>query len=242
VNRILIINLLAMFLLVNVSPASADEGRVIAVPGSATVNAAPDRATLSLGVEARNRELSAARDEVAGTIGRFLSLSDSEGIERSDVRTSGLNIRPEYRWNKDEERQELIGYYVQRDVAVELKDLDKLGAMMEGAVDLGINQVRPPVFSHSNEKELRRRALAAATEDARRNARQIAETLGANLGSVRRVAVIAESAPPMPLPRMAAMAASDQFESAAETYSTGQIAIEARVSAEFDVLTEKDGS
>lgn len=237
-NRDLFVKLVALGLLVFVSPGLADDGRFVAVQGSATLNVAPNRATLRMGVQARNRELSVARDEVAGTVARLLAFTDDEGIERTDIRTSGLTVRPEYRWDKEEERQLLIGYFVQRDVSVQLNDLDKLGEIMEGAVDLGINQVHSPEFSHSNEKALRRRALAAATEDARQNARQIAETLDVGLGDARKVSVIENFSPPMP--RMAAMAMSDQLEAAAETYNAGQIAIEARVSAEFDIQTDDD--
>ncbi len=219
-----------------IQPSLAEDGRRIAVNGSATVSVAPDRATLSLGVQARNADLDIAREEVVDTVERFLAFADDEGIERTDVQSSGLNIRPEYRWNENTNQQVLLGYVVQRDIQVALTDLEKLGRLIEGAVDLGINQVQPPVYDHSRRKELERDALAEATEDARSNAERIAETLGVKLGNVRTVAAQGERAsPPMP---MMAMAESASLRSRAETYTTGQISISAVVSAEFDVLTE----
>jgi len=211
-----------------------ENGRYVAVDGEASISVSPDFATLNLAVEARHAELDRARDEVVTVTRRVIDRLRTSGIADDDLRSTDLSIRPDYRWNDDERRQELLGYVVQRSIVVRLKDLDKLGDVMEGAVDAGVNQVQPPLLGSSDERELRRRALAAATRDARANATQIAATLDATLGPVRRIIASGVSMPEPPFARAMMSEAAD----AGGTYSTGQIEIEARVTAEFDLVTE----
>jgi uncharacterized protein YggE len=222
-------------LLLAATPTAAQENaRVIAVDGSATISVTPDRATLRMAAQARNESLDTARAEVVRVTRAFLEFAGDKGMDDDDIQTSGLNIRPEYRWNNDENRQVLLGYFVQRDIVVELRDLDSLGEIMEGAVDVGINQVQPPMFRHSESRKLRRQALARAAEDARANAQQIAKTLDMRLGNVRRL-VATETNLPQPQLMRAMAVAEDAAVGGADTYSTGRISIEARVQAEFDL-------
>ena len=71
-----------------------------------------------------------------------------------------------------------------------------------------------------------------ATRDARANARAIAETLGVALGEVISVSAQQTLSPGPPYPQVRLEAAA---MSAAETYTSGQIRIEASVSAVFGV-------
>ena len=206
--------------------------RTIAVDGHASIDVEPDSATLRFGVQSRQPDLDAARERVIEVSRAFLSVADDLDIDRDHIQTTSLNIRPEYRWDREDNSQRLLGYLVQRDIVVELGDLEKLGDVMEQAVDAGVNQVQPPQLKHSNERELRRRALAAATRDARANARAIAETLDVELGGVVSVSSQQSMSPRPPMPMMAMREAS---VSGAETYVSGQIQIEASVSAVFGI-------
>ena len=60
------------------------------------------------------------------------------------------------------EEQELRGYIAERQLTIEIDDLDKLGALVEGAVAAGVNQVSPPQLDSSKRKETYRQALRAA--------------------------------------------------------------------------------
>jgi uncharacterized protein YggE len=165
----------------------------------------------------------------------FLALCKKLGIKDSKVRTSGLTIQPEYRWDQKENQQIFQGYFVQRQLEVELDDLDKLGDLIEGAIDVGVNEVSPPQLDSSRRKELSRDALAAAAADARANAERIAASLGVKVGAVRTLTAGGAAPPPVPLQmtRMKAMAADS---GAAESYTPGEIGFESRVEATFDLV------
>jgi len=211
--------------------------RTISVSGTGTIDATPDIARLSLAVQRRDVSMQVARDETVRVSKAFLALCKKLGIPENKIRTSGLTINPEYRWDEKENRQVFTGFFVQRQLQVEITDLDKLGNVIEGAIDAGVNEVSPPALDSSKAKELNRDALAAATADAKANAERIASSLGVKLGAVRTVVAGGASPPPMPMQEMRVMAmASDSAGKAAANYVPGEISFEGRVEATFDVI------
>lgn len=226
--------LLALAWLAIAAPAVADEAppRQVNVTGSASLTATPDRALVSLGIQARNPSLEAARERVATVAGDFLALTRKLGIPEKRVQTTGLSMRPEYRWDPKGREQQFTGYFVQRSLTVELEDLDLLGKLIEGAVDAGVNEVSPPQLDSSRRKELHREALALAAKDARANAQVLADTLDARLGPVRQISASDMGRPPMPMQARAMMAESAD---AAGSYQAGDIRFDARVNVSFDL-------
>lgn len=229
--------LIAGIVLSNGIQAAESPDRFVSVDGHATMTVEPDIATIRMAVSARAAEVDSARREVVEGTRRFLEFAEDQGIDDRKIRSFGLSVQPQYRWNRDEERQEFVGYVVTRQLVVELDELDKLGAVMEGAVSTGVNQVQPPELKRSDERELRRRALADATRDARANADQIARSLNARLGAARTV-TSSNVVVPDPRSFRVAQMAMEADTSGADTYSTGQITIEASVSAQFDLEPE----
>lgn len=229
--------------LVLVSGVVAAEGmqmpsmpRTVSVSGTGTIDATPDIARLSLAVQRRDASMQAARDDTIRVSKAFLALCTRLGIKESKIRTSGLTIQPEYRWDEKDNKQVFTGYFVQRQLQVEINDIDKLGDVIEGAIDAGVNEVSPPQLDSSKRKELNRDALAAATEDAKANAERIATSLGVKLGAVRTVVAGGAAPPPMPMQemRMQAMAMSDA-SGKVSNYVPGDISFESRVEATFDL-------
>jgi len=214
--------------------AAADLPRIITVAGTGSIDGAPDLARLTFAVERRDPAMRVARDGVVQVSRDFLALCRRLGIPERKVRSEGLGIQPEYRYDNDGSAPLLVGYRVQRQLQVELDDLDKLGELIEGAIDAGVNQASPAELDSSRRAELLRDALAAAAEDARRNADRVATTLGARVGPVRQVTVGDSAPPPMPLPRGVMLAA--EARGAAATYQPGDVRFEARVTATFDLL------
>ena len=112
----------------------AEQPRTIGVSGQGEVRAEPDRATVTLGVESRKPKLEDARAAVAKTVDAVLKLTRELKIDPKQVRSTRINVQPEYNWgaNNANERT-LIGYFVSRQVEVELHDLEKLGQLLERA-------------------------------------------------------------------------------------------------------------
>jgi len=223
------------------SPLAAEEmPRHVSVGGTGEITVVPDRARLSLGVEMRARQLQSARDEVSRVVRDFLTLAKKMDIDKKSLNTSQLTIRPEYEWIAATRKRKLTGYYVARQISVDLDDLEKLGPLLERATELGINNVSGPHFTSSRQSELKRVALKRAAEDARRNAEVLAMTLGAELGPIRSVqAQNVSLPPPRPLLHGRAMSMAADSAGAEESYEPGEIKLTAQVSAVFDLLVDQ---
>jgi uncharacterized protein YggE len=230
-NQIVSVLLTAM-LATNV--AWADSERSVTVNGSGSVNVKPDIARIQMAVTERNPSLEIAQETVANVTVKVLKLLDELEIDRKLVNTIGTTVRPDYRWNREKEQQELVGYVAERNIQLELSDLDKLGDLIEGAVQAGVNQVSPPVLDYRDRGNAYRQALTRAAEDARNNAATIARALDTKLGDVVELSTVANAPGPQPLQRMQAEAMA--ADSDAQTYNVGNIRLEASVTATFALL------
>ncbi len=221
--------------LCSTASAAEAEPRTINVSGQGEVQAEPDRALISLGVESRKPKLEEARAEVAKAVEAALKLTRDLKIDSKHVRTTRINVQPEYNWENETRERNLIGYYVSRQVEVDLRDLEKLGQLLERAFDLGINQVGDPQLDSSKRRELERKALAEAVQDARLNAEAVAQAAGARLGPPRMISATSGFVPP-PIPMrakaMVAMEASDSSQS----YQSGQMGFNATVQVQYDLI------
>lgn len=237
-EEMLMSRILWVFILLTVGACvMADEQtRSITVTGAGFAEIAPDRATLRMSIIAREPALEAAQKGAADVVNNVLGMTDRMGIDRDQVDTTGASVRPDYRWNRETEEQEMRGYIAERQITIKIKDLEKLGALVEGAVGAGVNQVSPPQLDSSLRKETYRRALRAAAEDAQANAAQLAETLGARLGPVITISSNA-NAPRPPMPYAAGARLMTAESDAAETYNAADLSFNAVVTVVFE-LTE----
>ena len=227
---------LIFLLLLSISAlATADEpARSITVNGTGTAEIEPDRATIRMSIVARDEEVASAQEAASEISSRVLRLARRLGIDREDIDTTGASVRPEYRWNQEENRQELLGYIAERQMVVQIDDLDQLGAVVEGAVSAGVNQVSPPVLDSSRRKEVYREALRAAAEDAEANAEVLAESLDADLGDV--ISVNAGVNPPLPpIPYRAAAYNMAAGVDQAESYNAADLSFTAHVTVVFEL-------
>jgi uncharacterized protein len=208
--------------------------RTIAVSGRGEVQAEPDQAIVTVGVESRKPKLEEARAEVAKTVEAVLKLTRDMKIDQKYVRATRISVQPEYNWNERE--RNLIGYFVSRQVEIDLRDLDKLGQLLEKATDLGVNQIGDPRLDSSKRRDLERQALAKAVEDARLNAEAVAKAAGAKLGAARTIsATSGYMPPPMPMRTKAMMVGAEASDAAAQTYQSGQMVFNGNVQVEYDL-------
>jgi len=236
-REVILAGLLAT-LSVPATSAMADEvrPRTAFVSGQGEVAAQPDMARVTLGVEARRPTLAEARSAVTASVDRVLALTRDLKIEPKYVNATRLQVQPEYNWNEKDRKRVLLGYVVSRQVEVELRDLDQLGALLERAVSAGANQVGDAALDSTRRKELERQAMALAVQDARLNAEALARAAGVQLGAVRTLNA-SGSAPPMPMYRMSA-AMADAAAPPEATYQAGDMKFTANVSAEYDLVVQ----
>ena len=216
--------------------AEAERPRTISVSGQGEIQAEPDRALVTLGVESRKLKLEDARAEVTRTVDAVLKLTRDLKIEQKYVRTTRVNVQPEYNWDGTAKERNLIGYFVSRQIEIELRDLDKLGTLMEKSFDLGVNSVGDPRLDSTKRRDLEREALAKAVADAKLNAEAVAKAAGARLGAPRTISASSGYSPP-PMPMMkATMARAEMASDAGGSYQSGQMGFNGTVQVEYDLI------
>ena len=184
--------LLIPFLMLSLmtTKAFAAEERVptISVSGEGFVEAAPDRATISIGVLTQDRDASRAQTANAKTAQDVINAIVSLGVERKCINTSDYNFRPTYR--QEEDRRNIIdGYSVSNTVYVVLDDLNLVGKVIDKALSNGANNIDSLDFGIKNRKKLQDEALTLAIRDARQRAELVARELGKSIVGISDVSV-----------------------------------------------------
>jgi uncharacterized protein YggE len=216
--------------------AETEHPRTITVSGQGEIQAEPDRAMVLLGIESRKPKMEDARSEVTKTVDGVLKLTRDLKIDQKFVRTTRINVQPEYNWDNNARERNLIGYYVSRQVEIDLRDLDKLGQLLERAFDLGVNQVGEPRLDSSKRRDLEREALAKAVADAKLNAEAVARAANAKVGAPRTISASSGFVPP-PMPMMMkARAVGAEAADASQSYQSGQMGFTGSVQVEYDLL------
>lgn len=174
--------------------------RTVTVTGTGTAEAPPDLLTISVGVDCRRDSVGAAYAG-AGTASTAVSGAlRQHGVADADLRTSGLNVRPELVW-RDGEGQKVAGYVASSVLTVRLRQVATAGSVIAAAVEAGGDDVRLNglELGFADESAVAAQARAAAWQDALTTAAQYASLASARLGAV--VSLTEHAGPPGPIPR-----------------------------------------
>lgn len=228
--------LLGLTLAVSAVPVQADE-RVptVSVVGYGEVRAQPDKALLRVSVERKANTVKAAEALVKPRVEALIKALLALKVAPEDIDSAQVQVRPEMRWDKAQERSVPDGYVVQREIQIELRDLTLLGPVLSALHEAEMDRIQPPTLGLHDRPAIERRALGLAAEDGRAQAEALAVALGLRLGRVLSVeAHGGGSAPPvMPMMRMSADMESGN---AAEAITVGEMTVEQRVTLRFALL------
>ena len=187
------------------------------ITGHGEVTATPDTAYVTSGVTSQGTTAKEALDANTKDMAALIATLKAAGIESADIQTSGFGVNPNYVYsdNKDANGYQLppkiVGYTVTNGVTVHVRDLTKLGAVLDQAVTVGANTISGINFAVEDPSELYNEARKAAFADAKGKADLYAEASGTELASL---SLISEqqgyNQPPQPYVFKATAAAADR--------------------------------
>lgn len=169
----------------------------ISVSGSGSISVEPDLAVLNIGVEAIGKTVSSARSEAASAMDSLVSSLKKEGILTKDIQTQQLTIYPRYDYQTN--KQVLTGYSVTNTARVKVRDLSKVGKIVDNAAASGGDYVRINGISFNVEdtdqymESLRKQAV----QKAQIKAEEYADSAGVKLGSLRSLTEVGAQYPHM---------------------------------------------
>lgn len=183
-------------------PASAAPG--ITVTASGQVEVVPDVARVTLGVDARGAVASEALAAASTRLTAVLDALRALGVADEDVQTQQASVQPT---NADD--GSISGYLASNVVTVTVRQPDRAGELVDGAVAAGANQVQSISLGLADDADARAKALDAAIAGARAKAEGLATRAGVTLGEIVDVT---ESGGPGPFPLPIARAADVPVE------------------------------
>jgi len=156
----------------------------ITVVGEGKVTLEPDIARVSIGVETLRNTVKEASDENRATVEAVLAALTEQGIAEEDIQTSGFTVFAERFGPEGPLAEGDVRYRVSNNVSVVIRELDAVGTILDAAIEAGANNIYGVEFAVEDPGESESEARAAAIEDARAKAGELAELAGLSLGEV----------------------------------------------------------
>ncbi|MBN2333973.1 SIMPL domain-containing protein [Candidatus Bathyarchaeota archaeon] len=163
------------------------QAKTISLSGSGSAAAQADQASVSMGVEVTDESAADAIGENAALMSAVIEAVKAQGVSEDDIYTTSYSVYAQYDWT--EKGREFEGYTVTNLVRVTVKDLDKVGDVIDAAGAAGANRMDGISFelSAAKREELKTNAYVAALQDAEGKAELITETLGLTITGVQSV-------------------------------------------------------
>jgi uncharacterized protein len=160
----------------------ADVRDTLSVSGTAKISIKPDIARLTVGVLSTGSSVSAIQQQNSEKMNAITAAVKAFGVKDDDLQTSNYSISPQYDWTSG--RQVLRGYQVSQDLSIKIRDLEKIGDIVEKAGELGSNQIGGISFEVDDMTTVQKQARDKAIADAKEKAGVLAKTLDVQLGKV----------------------------------------------------------
>lgn len=173
------------------STAHAEESqmRLISVTGEATTQVRPDMATISFGVETNASTAVEAQQANSRIMNQVVEALAGAGIAREDIQTSGYSLFPIYEWRDEKPvaTQVLTGYRCNNTVVVKIRNLERIGQIIDRAASAGATNIGGIAFGLQNPDPIKNEVLAKAVSDARAKAEIMAKAAGVVITGVYRI-------------------------------------------------------
>jgi uncharacterized protein YggE len=229
------------FTLIALNPAVSclagdDQVPRILVTGEGSVELAPDMAVLTLTVTREADTASAALEANSSAMGEVLAAMEAEGIESRDLQTVDFSIQPRYvyppRSREEPEPPRIVGYTVRNSLSVRVRDISRVGAILDRSIMLGVNEGGNIAFGNDDPAVALEQARTMAMQEAMAKAATLAKAAGVGVGRILEISEQSFN----PRPRPAARAEMMMARSAdAVPVATGQNAYKVTVNVTFAI-------
>ena len=176
---------LALFSCRPLAHADSDQPRrSITVSASGRVSVEPDQARITSGVTADGASAREALTANTASMQKVIAALKEAGIDPKDIQTASFRVEPRYTRPIEGQAPKIDGYSVTNEVQVLVRDLDKLGDILDRLVTAGANQTAGLNFEVSKAETLLDEARQQAVANALRRAKLYATAAGAEVGEV----------------------------------------------------------
>jgi uncharacterized protein len=184
----LFIGLLAGCAQAPITVTSAPTIRTINVQGHGDVYITPDVAYIYVGVRSDADEVSDALNKNNAQAQSVAEAVKVQGVDVKDIQTASFNVYPMTDYGMDGQISRKY-YVVENTVYITVRDLSKLGTMLDSVVRSGANTINSISFDVVDKEAALAQARDMAIAKARTEAEAIAKASGVTLGDLQTVNV-----------------------------------------------------
>lgn len=150
---------------------------VVELTVSETVNSAPDIAQVGAGVTTRARSAKEAVRLNAAAMQKVVDRLKALGIAARDVQTSNFNLNAQFNYPNGG-APVFTGYEASNQVSVKLRDVGKVGDVLDALVAAGANNINGPLFMLDDDTGARQAARTQAFQHGQATAQDYARMAG----------------------------------------------------------------
>ncbi len=158
--------------------------RTINVSGNGKAYLAPDIVHIFIGVHTENKDASQAVSDNNAQSTKVASALNTFKIEAKDIQTTNFSIFPNQQVDKDGKPTGVI-YMVDNTIYVTLRDLTKIGDLLDAVVAAGANNINGIQFDVADQEAALTEARKQAVANARKQAEELAQAAGVTLGDIQ---------------------------------------------------------
>lgn len=207
--------------------------QTITVVGQGSSRVKPDIAQISVGVETTADTVAEAVKENQAKMEAILAALKEAGIPEKDIQTMNFSISfeqppqstpPEGGAGTGQAKPQ---YRVSNMVNVTVRDLDKVGDVLDAVIEAGANSIWGVSFSVDDPKAAQAAARSKAVTDAQTRAQALADLSGIKLGPVMSMSEVVTGAP-VPMYAMA-----DRASGGGGSISPGEVEVSYQVQVSY---------
>ncbi len=172
----------------------------ITVTGEGHAEAAPDLATISLGVTTQGKTAGEAMDANSAALAAVVARLKAAGVADRDMQTSNLSLNPNWQQTDGTQAPLIAGYVASNQLTVRVRALDSLGAVLDSAITDGANTLNGISFGLDDPEPALDKARTEAVVAARARAELLVTAAGVKLGRVLSISESGGYVPPGPMP------------------------------------------
>lgn len=169
-----------------INQAAPESVKTLNVSGIGVVYLKPDIVYINIGVNTQRPNAAEAVEINKEQTSKVIAAIKDFGVAEKDIRTTNFSIwsNPQY----DPMGQiTSTNYSVDNTVNVTVRDLDKLGDLLDAAVQAGANNIYSIQFDVEDKTEATKEARAQAVEDAKTEAKELADAAGVKLVTIESI-------------------------------------------------------
>lgn len=204
--------------------------RTMNVTGSGKVFLSPDIAYISIGVHTEGENAADAVSKNTTQSQKVAHVLSDSDIADKDIQTSNFSISPQQEYD---DKGQVTGtkYVVDNTVFVTIRDLNKLGDILDAVVSAGSNSVSGIQFDVEDKVSALSEARKAAVADAQAQAGELAKAAGVKLGPIQSINLYGG----FPVPVFEGKGGGSVQASAEVPISPGQLSLSVEVNVIYEI-------